>query len=71
MSFLPADVHNEINQLLEALQSPDNSRRSVAEAHLANNWTLAKPDMLLLGLVEQMQSSNEPMVRDFKVLSDI
>lgn len=62
MSLLSPDAQNELDQLLDALQSPDNSRRSIAEAHLTNNWTLPKPEMLLLGLVEQIQVSNDPAV---------
>ncbi|KUJ10726.1 ARM repeat-containing protein [Mollisia scopiformis] len=65
MSVLPADVHNELTQLLDALQSADNSVRSQAEEHLANNWTTTKPEMLLMGLVEQIQGSNDPTTRSF------
>lgn len=65
MSLLSPDAQNELDQLLDALQSPDNSRRSIAEAHLTNNWTLPKPEMLLLGLVEQIQVSNDPAKRSF------
>jgi importin-5 len=62
MSVLPPDVHNELAQLLDALQSSDNSVRSQAEEHLANNWTTTKPELLLMGLVEQIQGSNDPTV---------
>lgn len=62
MSVLPADVHAELAQLLDALQSSDNSVRAQAEEHLANNWTATKPEMLLMGLVEQIQGSNDPTV---------
>ncbi|KAI9052596.1 hypothetical protein LZ554_003939 [Drepanopeziza brunnea f. sp. 'monogermtubi'] len=65
MSVLPADVHNELAQLLDALQSSDNSVRSQAEEHLANNWTATKPEILLMGLVEQIQGSNDPTTRSF------
>ena len=64
MSVLPPDVHNELAQLLDALQSSDNSVRSQAEEHLANNWTTSKPELLLMGLVEQIQGSNDPTVRN-------
>jgi hypothetical protein len=66
MSVLPPDVHNELAQLLDALQSSDNSVRSQAEEHLANNWTTTKPEMLLMGLVEQIQGSNDPTVRKIR-----
>ena len=57
MSVLPADVHAELAQLLDALQSSDNNVRSQAEDHLASNWTSSKPELLLMGLVEQIQGS--------------
>jgi len=63
MSILPADVYAELARLLDALQSSDNSVRSQAEEHLANNWTATKPEMLLMGLVEQIQGSNDATVR--------
>lgn len=62
MSLLPAEVHAELAQLLEALQSSDNGVRSQAEEHLANNWTSKQPDVLLMGLVEQIRGSNNPTV---------
>ncbi|PBP19199.1 ARM repeat-containing protein [Diplocarpon rosae] len=65
MSVLPADVHNELAQLLDALQSSDNSVRSQGEEHLANNWVSKKPEVLLMGLVEQIQGSSNPTTRSF------
>jgi hypothetical protein len=62
MSVLPESVHAELAQLLDALQSADNSVRSQAEEHLANNWTTTRPDVLLMGLVEQIRGSNDPTV---------
>lgn len=62
MSVLPPDVHAELAQLLDALQSSDNNVRSQAEQHLGDSWTQQKPDMLLMGLVEQIQGSNDPTV---------
>jgi hypothetical protein len=63
MSVLPPDVHAELAQLLDALQSSDNSVRSQAEEHLNTNWQVTKPEMLLMGLVEQIQGSNDATVR--------
>ncbi|KAG0647419.1 Importin beta sal3 [Hyphodiscus hymeniophilus] len=65
MSVLPQEVHAELAQLLDALQSSDNSVRAQAEDHLANNWTATKPEMLLMGLVEQIQGSNDATTRSF------
>jgi hypothetical protein len=59
MSVLPAEVHAELSQLLQALQSADNNERSQAEEHLATNWTAQKPEILLMGLVEQLHGSTD------------
>ncbi|KAF7876501.1 hypothetical protein EAF04_001591 [Stromatinia cepivora] len=65
MSVLPADAHAELAQLLSALQSTDNNVRSQAEEHLGNNWVSTKPEMLLMGLVEQIHGSNDISTRSF------
>lgn len=66
MSVLPPHVHAELAELLQALQSADNEVRSQAEEHLTTNWTNTKPEMLLMGLVEQIQGSNDTTVREWK-----
>lgn len=60
--MLPAEVHAELTQLLQALQSPDNGIRSQAEDHLANNWTVTRPEVLLMGLAEQIAASADAPV---------
>ncbi|TGO38032.1 hypothetical protein BHYA_0083g00110 [Botrytis hyacinthi] len=65
MSVLPADAHAELAQLLSALQSTDNNVRTQAEEHLNNNWVATKPEMLLMGLVEQIYGSNDSTTRSF------
>ncbi|KAI0165060.1 ARM repeat-containing protein [Hypoxylon sp. FL1284] len=65
MSVLPAETHAELAQLLQALQSPDNSIRSQAEGHLQNNWTSTRPEILLMGLAEQVAASTESTLRSF------
>lgn len=62
MSILPPDVHAELNQLLQALQSSDNTIRSQAEEHLQNNWTGSRPEVLLMGLAEQVQGAGDNAV---------
>jgi importin-5 len=64
MSILPPDVHQELDQLLVALQSPDNTVRSQAEEHLQNSWTNTRPEVLLMGLAEQIQASQENTVSE-------
>lgn len=64
MSMLPPEVNIELAQLLQALQSADNNVRSQAEEHLATHWTNEKPDVLLMGLVEQIQGSTDTTVRE-------
>ncbi len=63
MSVLPAEIHTALAQILQALQSPDNNVRTQAEDQLHNDWTAGRPDVLLMGLVEQIQGSQEPAVR--------
>ena len=63
MSLLSAEVHAELTALLQALQSSDNATRSQAEEHLHNNWTVTRPEVLLMGLAEQIQSAGENTVR--------
>ncbi|TVY64219.1 Importin subunit beta-3 [Lachnellula suecica] len=65
MSVLAPEVHAELTQLLNALQSTDNNVRSQAEAHLNDTWTAQKPEMLLMGLVEQIGGSSDPTTRAF------
>ncbi|ROT37895.1 importin subunit beta-3 [Sodiomyces alkalinus F11] len=65
MSILPPEVHAELTQLLQALQSPDNSIRSQAEEHLQNSWTSTRPEILLMGLAEQIQAGSDTPVRSF------
>lgn len=62
MSLLSADVHAELTQLLQALQSADNATRSQAEEHLQNNWTNNRPEVLLMGLAEQIQGAGDNAV---------
>lgn len=61
-SVLSPQVHAELTQLLQALQSGDNNIRSQAEEHLANNWTNTQPEVLLMGLVEQIHGSTDTTV---------
>lgn len=63
MSVLSADIHAELAQLLQGLQSADNSIRSRAEVHLQNNWTATRPEILLMGLAEQIQGAGDEQVR--------
>ncbi|KAI2634576.1 armadillo-type protein [Xylaria nigripes] len=65
MSMLPPDVSTELSQLLRALQSPDNSIRWQAEEHLQNNWTATRPEILLMGLAEQIAGSPDSVARSF------
>jgi importin-5 len=59
MSVLPAEVHTALAQLLQGLQSTDNTVRTAAEEQLNTEWVNQRPDMLLMGLTEQMRSSPE------------
>jgi len=62
MSVLPAEIQAALVQLLQAASSPDNAIRSQAEAQLENDWTPNRPEVLLMGLVEQMHNSHDSSV---------
>ncbi len=64
MSLLPPEVHAALSQLLQGLQSADNVVRIQAEEDLGTNWVQSRPDVLLMGLVEQIQGAEEPTVSD-------
>ncbi|KAF4591475.1 importin beta-3 subunit [Ophiocordyceps camponoti-floridani] len=65
MSLLSDAVHAELTQLLQALQSADNDIRSQAEDHLQKSWTSPRPEVLLMGLVEQIQGAEDNATRSF------
>lgn len=62
MSLLPPEVHTQLSQLLSALSTPDNAIRSQAEEQLNNDWVQNKPDVLLMGLAEQIGGAGETIV---------
>lgn len=62
MSVLGPEIHKALNQLLHGLQSSDNVVRSQAEETLNNDWVTPRPDMLLMGLVEQIQAADDANV---------
>lgn len=68
MSLLPPELGVELSQLLQALQSADNAIRSQAEDHLQNNWTASRPEVLLMGLAEQIGSQATNSVRKILAL---
>ena len=59
MSILPQEVHSALSQLLQGLQSGDNTIRTQAEERLNTEWIGQRPDMVLMGLAEQMQGSQD------------
>lgn len=63
--MLPPEVSIELAQLLQAAQSADNNVRSQAEEHLQTHWTNERPDILLMGLAEQIQVSTDTTARSY------
>lgn len=59
MSLLPAEVHTALTQLLQGLQATDNTVRTRVEEQLNTEWIAKRPDMLLMGLAEQMQGAQD------------
>ncbi|EON65239.1 hypothetical protein W97_04476 [Coniosporium apollinis CBS 100218] len=65
MSVLPPEVHSALNELLIGLQAADNVARTQAEERLNAEWVQGRPDVLLMGLVEQMIGAEDPTTRSF------
>ncbi|KAL4781897.1 armadillo-type protein [Aspergillus varians] len=65
MSLLPPEVHSALTQLLGALSTADNTVRSQAEEQLNNDWIQNRPDVLLMGLAEQLEAARETVTRSF------
>jgi hypothetical protein len=63
MSVLPPEVHQALGQLLLGLQSPDNVLRTQAESQLNDEWSQSRPDVLMMGLSEQIEGAEDPAVR--------
>lgn len=63
MSVLPAEVHTALANLLRGLQSPDNVQRTAAEQQLNEEWVAQRPEVLLMGLSEQIELAQETAVR--------
>ena len=62
MSLLSPEVHAQLSQLLRDLSTPDNAVRSRAEEQLNNDWVEGQPEILLMGLAEQIAGSEDPLV---------
>jgi hypothetical protein len=62
MSVLPAEVHTALAALLQGLQSPDNVQRTNAEQQLNEEWVAQRPDVLLMGLSEQIELAQDTSV---------
>lgn len=59
MSIIPQEIHASLSQLISVLTSPDNTLRSQAETQLENDWVKNRPDILLMGLAEQIDGSQD------------
>lgn len=59
MSVLAPELHAELLQLLDVLKATDNTVRAQAEEHLNSSWLANKPELLLMGLVEQIHTSSD------------
>ncbi|KAJ5172096.1 Importin subunit beta-3 [Penicillium capsulatum] len=68
MSLLPPEVHAALSQLLRALGTPDNTVRSQAEDQLNNDWVQNKPEILLMGLAEQIAGAEDTLTRAFSAV---
>ena len=62
---LPIEASTALIQLLSALTSTNNEERSSAEARLNGEWIAKRPDLLLLGLAEQIANAQDVALRAF------
>lgn len=62
MSLLPPEIHTALSQLLSGLSSPDNNLRTQAEDQLNSDWIQNRPDVLLMGLAEQIEGAEDVIV---------
>ncbi|KAK1066362.1 importin subunit beta-3 [Friedmanniomyces endolithicus] len=62
---LPIQVHQALEELVGFLQSTDNAIRTQAEEQLNRTWVTERPEMLFLGLAEQMQGSQDEGTRAY------
>jgi len=62
---LPSEAVAALQDLLAALTSADNAVRSSAEASLNNEWVTKNPDILMVGLSEQMKTNPQDSSRSF------
>ena len=69
MSLLPAEITAALERLVQALQSPDNATRSQAEEQLHTEWVGQRPEILLMGLVEQLRNSQDVAVGRSSIVS--
>jgi hypothetical protein len=63
MATLPENVHAALTNLLRGLQSADNVERTAAEQQLNDEWFSQRPDVLLMGLSEQIDFAPDSTVR--------
>ncbi|KAI9729351.1 MAG: hypothetical protein M1834_006874 [Cirrosporium novae-zelandiae] len=68
MSIIAPEIHSALVQLLELLQTPDNTIRAQAELQLTTEWLGKQPDVLLMALAEQMQGSPEAKTRTYAAI---
>ena len=62
MATLPENVHAALTNLLRGLQSADNVERTAAEQQLSDEWLAQRPDVLLMGLSEQIDFAPDSTV---------
>lgn len=62
MSVLAPEIHTALAALLKGLQSSDNVERTNAEDQLNREWAGERPDVLLMGLSEQIELAQDTSV---------
>lgn len=67
MASLPENIHAALSTLLRGLQSPDNVERTAAEEQLNQEWSAQRPDVLLMGLAEQLDFAPDSTVSIYSI----
>ncbi|QSL64408.1 hypothetical protein MERGE_001709 [Pneumocystis wakefieldiae] len=68
MSFIQKETALALTSLLSSLKHTDNEIRMKAEASLHEQWIAHEPEILLVGLAEQVNISEDSSLRSFAVI---
>ncbi|KAG5438294.1 hypothetical protein PCANB_002782 [Pneumocystis canis] len=68
MPYIRQEIALALSSLLSSLKHTDNEIRTKAEASLHEQWIPHEPEILLVGLAEQVNTSQDSSLRSFAVI---